>query len=353
MLSSSKQINIWFNRTYSTNYDVILDLKNNPDGYPTTIFATHVDVNSPVLQAADWSGIEPDLEGDEYVDWMLSFCEQHNIDVLIPLKAANFIAKRIHDFNTKNVSVMISDFSTIHLLADKNLTYQSAYSNGIPVPPWRVATTIEGLVEGYDYLRSVSEEERIVIKPSVGVGAQGFRVITDKKDDFSSLFNEPSPNVSLSYLIKIFSEQSFPFQEFILMPYLKEPEISVDCLSDGSGNLLRMVPRVKKSARVTQFHSADTDIANIVEKMCKFHNLKFLTNTQMRWWQNELVLLETNTRISGGLHSISLAGVNMAWDAVKVLLNEKIDVEPFTFSGSYTNIPEPVLLQRKVNSFSE
>lgn len=228
------------------------------------------------------------------------------------------------------------------MLADKNLTYASAAVNNIPVPPWRIASNVEDFIEAYWSLKEEINEERIVMKPSVGIGMKGFRVITDVQQRMESLFDEPSHDVSLNNVVRLLSQAKDSFPEFILMPFLDEPEISVDCLSDGEGNLLRAIARSKTDGKTPQFVS-EAHIHEIVEQWSGIHKMKYITNTQFRFWHDKVVLLETNTRISGGLPTSLLTGVNVLSEAIRLLLGEEVIVAPHQSGGFYTETPSYML----------
>ena len=326
--SAASPLRIWLNHTYATNYWIAKMIKDNPDGMPVVLLTTGKNPLSPVLQAGDYMEIEPpgEVVGDEYVDWTLDFARQHNVDVFIPMREIGAIAARVAEFNAFGTNVLVSPPSSIDLLEDKNLAYETCKELGIAIPPWRVATGAHEMLNAYNSLQDeIGTTETVCIKPVQGVGATGFRRITNRKPDLDSLLLKPQEEVSLDSLLAILQtaeDNSQQIPEYMLMPYLDEPEISFDCLSDYDGALITSVSR-SKNGKIRSLTNKPMDAAKIVHQICDAFSLAYLTNTQIRWYHGQPVLLETNTRISGGMYAASLGGLNFPWEAIKLSLTGK------------------------------
>lgn len=57
-----KKVNIYFNRWFSVAYHYMNLIRNNEDGVPVQIFATHPDIHHMSLQGADVAGTEPSTD---------------------------------------------------------------------------------------------------------------------------------------------------------------------------------------------------------------------------------------------------------------------------------------------------
>jgi len=316
-------------------------VKENPDGIPVTVFATHKDMNSPVLLAADVIGEESPLEGAEYVNWCVEYCVTNKIDVFVPRYELTSITEYINLFEEKGIKVLASTHDSIKLLEDKNLTYLKAKETGTPVPPWYIASTASEIAEAYASLTTELEpEDKVVIKPTVGVGAEGFRVINNETYTLSELLGSLSRDASIDELLFAYEQAERDGErrpELMLLPFLDDPEISVDCLSATDGRILKMLPR-SKDGRATSFTDRFPRATEIVEEWYKNFDLRYLTNTQLRWWRNDLVLLETNTRASGGLYSSKLTGLNLMWEAIILAVTGEENPTPPKLNVSYTSI---------------
>lgn len=343
-LDSATPLRIWLNHTYATNYWIAKMIKDNPDGVPVFLLTTGKNPLSPVLQAGDYMEIEPPEEvvGDEYVNWTLNFARTHQVDVFIPMREIGAIAERVAEFNAFGTNVLVSPPSSINLLEDKNLAYETCKELGIAVPPWRVATGAQEMLNAYNSLQEeIGTSETVCIKPVSGVGATGFRRVTDKKPDLDSLLLKPQEELSLDLLLTILQAaeddgQNVP--EYMLMPYLDEPEISFDCLSDYDGKLITTVSR-SKNGKVRSLTNKPMAAADIVHQICEAFSLAYLTNTQIRWYHGKPVLLETNTRISGGMYASSLGGLNFPWEAIKLSLTGETSADVHNAVDlSYTSV---------------
>lgn len=340
-MENDKPLHIWFNRSFATSYWLIKMIRENADGRSVSIFATHVDPSSPVLQAADHAGKESTLDGDDYIKWCIDYCAKNAIDVFIPRNNIDLIAENIDVFTAAGIKVLASSHESIRLLGDKNLTYQKAQEIGVPVPPWRVAHTEQTIREAVVSLTAeVGSETRIVVKPTVGVGAQGFRVLTHKPFSIDDLLIE-NDDVAVIDLLRAYrraEDEGREAPELMLLPWLDAPEVSVDCLSDQDGKLVKFVPRTKDGDRLTRLSNRFDEVVPHIEKIHEHFDLRYLTNTQFRWWQDELVLLETNTRASGGLYSTSLSGVNLIWEAIMLATEGKVDYTAPQLNKAYISL---------------
>jgi biotin carboxylase len=350
-------LRVWLNQTYATNYWIVDMIRNNPDGVPVSVYTTSDRDTSPVLQAGDHSSLEPDrdaLVGDDYVDWALEYCRKNFIDVFIPMRGMIPISARVHEFEAAGTKVLVSPADSVALLDDKNLAYLSAKENGIAVPPWYIASSAGEMEEAYYKLRDELEvDERVVIKPVQGVGAAGFRIIKNDKQTLDDILEKPKNVISIKELIEVLSDTEAKGQEvpaFMVLPFLDEPETSVDCLSDVDGRVIAAVPRSKKSSFRTLAQDAQSTI-DLAVMVSETYGLRYLTNTQIRWFRGEPVLLETNTRISGGMYASALAGINLPWEGIKLALTGAVE-EPFNLKlgDVFVNLSSVVPFTKKIGN---
>ena len=349
------QLNIWFNRSYATSYWLMKMLRSNEDNTPVTIFASHVDATSPVLQGADHAFIEPsDLSEDDYLLWALEFCSTHKIDVLIPTQHAPIIASNVHKFELVGTRVLVNTVENITLFEDKEAAYVDLAKNGFPVPPYAVARSASEFVEKLAELKAtLPEGKQVIIKPISGVGAAGFRIIDDAPYTVNDLLTKPSAKVSAQKIVDALQtaeDNNELVPALMLMPFLESPEISVDCLSTFDGKVIAALPRTKDSGRLTQFSDRFPEAAQWARKLVETYGLSYLTNTQFRWYDGALVVLETNTRMSGGLFASSMLDINMVWLAIKVLLEEDVQPQNPQLNRAYTHVSLFVGLDTQVTA---
>jgi biotin carboxylase len=196
---------------------------------------------------------------------------------------------------------------------DKAAAYLDAGDRMLPVPPHVLVQDSESLFAGYEALSQISEQ--LCLKPVVGVGGNGFRVLTRQALDIAELLGRPTGIEHLDRVaeaLDIARDRGLIVPRLMLMPFLTGPEVSVDVLADDDGEVLATVSRAKSSRR----RSIVNDLAaqQVASTLVRAHRLSYLSNTQVRYWQGPSdagprpYLLEVNTRISGGLFQTSLVG---------------------------------------------
>lgn len=279
--SSRTPLTIYFNRTYATNVHVIDLMRDNPDGRAVKVIATHSDPSSPMLHASDVAAAEPD--------------------------------------------------------ADATL-------RGLPVPPHRVITTAQALLDAYDEMSFAYGQ--ICLKPVTGAGAEGFRILDHRAPLLADILGPLSPTVSVRAVAEAIdcaaaAGRSIP--PLLMLPYLPGPELSIDLLADRDGITIASVGR-SKSCRQRAI-VLDQTAQDVAEVLVRAHRLSYVSNTQLRNWQAPQdaepvpYLLEVNTRMSAGLFQTALAGVNLAWAAVRMVLGQDPSVGQTRHDIRYTTVP--------------
>ena len=113
------------------------------------------------------------------------------------------------------------------------------------------------------------------------------------------------------------------FSPIMIMPFLPDEEISVDCLNTSTG--LIALPRIKGNAKyeVLRF---DKKIIDICRDFQDKAGLECPYNIQFKYLDGIPYFLEVNTRMSGGVQMACYAsGVNIPSLALKKLSGEVID----------------------------
>jgi biotin carboxylase len=336
-------LNIYFNRTYATNAQIIAMLRANPDRRPVRIFGTHVDPTSPVLAACDeaYAEPEPDVTGAAYVEWALEFTVRHGIDVFIPRLEMVALAGARARFAAQGVALLSAPADVVELFDDKAATYAIATAHGLAVPPYRVVDDPDALLCAYAEI--LDEAGSACIKPVTGVGGDGFRILIGQDPGLADVMGPLTPVVGVHAVARAIDAAILagePVAPMMVLPYLPGPEISVDLLADPDGKPLAAIGRAK-TGRLRSIVN-DEAAREIAETLVQAHRVSYLSNTQVRYWQGPHdaeplpYLLEVNTRISGGLFQTSLAGVNLPWAAVQIALGEEPTIGDVQYDVVYT-----------------
>lgn len=335
------RVRVWLNRTYAENVFFMDQLRRNPSDRAVEIHATHGDADSPVLAAADSADLEPEgLSPAAYVEYALDQCRRRGIDVFVPRLQQEAIVAHRAEFEAAGTALLAPSAEAVSVFQDKATAYQAVQSAGIPVPPWWRVTNEDELIAAVEELEAGGH--RACFKPAAGAGGVGFRVVTRTPFSLVHLNGFPGPYVPLDLVVRAVREAAEPV-DWLVMPRLEQPEVSVDCLT-GPDNRIRMAVGRTKSGRRRGFtlHERWLEPAR---RLAEGFGLHHLSNIQFRMYGDEPVLLDVNTRPAGGLHQLSLCGINAPWAAVQLALGEDPgEIVPPFLGTDYTVVsgPRPV-----------
>ena len=337
-------LRIWLNRTYAENAFFIALLRENADLIELEVHATHVDADSPVLRAADVSSLEPDhLSPAAYVEFALDYCGRNGIDLFLPRLNQQAVAERRADFQAVGTTVVSPPSAAIELFSNKAVAYEALAAAGLPVPSWWRVRDAASLMTAVEAIESAGGTP--CLKPVTGAGGEGFRVLTRKPFSLARLAGSPSWQVPLDQVVQAVERAAAetpdrPPVDWLVMPHLAGPEVSVDCLVDREGRLRGAVGRTKDGRR--RGFTLDQAYLEPARVLAETFDLTFLTNIQFRHQDGVPLLLDINTRPSGGLHQLSRCGVNFPWAAVQLAMGrEPGEVAVRELGGDYTLISTP------------
>lgn len=336
------RVRVWLNRTYAENVFFMDQLRRNPSDRAVDIHATHGDADSPVLAAADTAELEPEgLSPAGYVEYALDQCQRRGIDVFVPRLHQSAIVAHRADFEAIGTALLAPTPQATAVFEDKATAYEAMSSVGVPVPPWSRVRTADELVAAVVELEAGGH--KACFKPAAGAGGVGFRVITRAPFSLFHLNGFPGPYVQLDMVVDALRRADEPV-DWLVMPRLEEPEVSVDCLTGPDNRVRLAVGRTKKGRR--RGFTLDEQWLKPARIIAEGFGLHYLSNIQFRMYGDQPVLLDVNTRPAGGLHQLSLCGVNAPWAAVQLALGEDPGViEPPFLGQDYAVVsgPKPVL----------
>ncbi len=333
---------IWFNHWFSTAYHLInLMRKKEPERFVFIGSGTNPD--SIYKQACTEFYLEDqDVSDEEYLNFCLEFCLEHGIDVFVPRHNLVQIIKNADSFEKIGVRLLAEkDGGLAETLDDKMKTYELIQSF-LPdrVPPAKEANSVSEFVEA---VRGLSESgRRVCYKLIIDEGARSFRVIDDRIEGASGIYNKPGSKITMESTLKVLKEYDFRIP-LLVMPYLEDAEISVDCLKTASGNII--IPRFKSGKRYSEV-IFEKDIMDECGQIIDRLNLQMPANIQYKKSGGRPYLLEINTRMSGGLQlSCEASKINVPMIALYKLLGEDVDWKyPDFKSRKVANIETPICL---------
>ncbi|MEU6305470.1 ATP-grasp domain-containing protein [Streptomyces chartreusis] len=332
------RVRVWLNRTYAENVFFMDQLRRNPSDRAVEIHATHGDADSPVLAAADTAELEPEgLSPAGYVEYALAQCGRRGIDVFVPRLHQSAIVAHRAEFEAVGTALLAPPPEAVAVFQDKVIAYEAVQAVGVPVPPWWRVRNADELVAAVEELEEAGH--KACFKPASGAGGVGFRVITRSPFSLTHLSGFPTPYVQLDLVEDALRRTDEPV-DWLVMPRLEQPEVSVDCLT-GPDNRVRLAIGRMKNGRRRGFtlHEQWLEPARLIAEGFGLH---YLSNIQFRMFGDTPVLMDVNTRPAGGLHQLSLCGVNVPWLAVQLALGEDPgEVVPPFLGQDYTVVSGP------------
>jgi len=332
------RVRVWLNRTYAENVFFMDQLRRNPHDRAVEIHATHGDADSPVLAAADTADMEPEgLSPAAYVEYALDQCARRGIDVFVPRLQQEAIVAHRAEFEAVGTALLAPPAEAVAVFQDKVTAYEAMKALGLPVPPWWRVRTEDELLAAVEELEAGGH--KACFKPAAGAGGVGFRIITRAPFSLSHLNGFPSSYVPLDLVAQAVRDAEEPV-DWLVMPRLEQPEVSVDCLSGPDGRVRMAVGRTKNGRR--RGFTLQERWIEPARLLAEKFDLHYLSNIQFRMYGDEPVLMDINTRPAGGLHQLSLCGINAPWAAVQLALGEDPgDVVPPFLGTDYTVVSGP------------
>jgi hypothetical protein len=332
------RVRVWLNRTYAENVFFMDQLRRNPSDRAVEIHATHGDADSPVLAAADTADLEPEgLSPAAYVEYALDQCQRRGIDVFVPRLHQSAIVAHRADFESVGTALLAPPPEAVAVFHDKVIAYEAVQAIGVPVPSWFRVRNADELLAAVEELEA--DGHKACFKPASGAGGVGFRVITRTPFSMMHLTGFPSSYVPLDLVLGALKETDEPV-DWLVMPRLEEPEVSVDCLT-GPDNRVRLAIGRTKNGRRRGF-TLHEQWLEPARRIAEGFGLHYLSNIQFRMFGDRPVLMDVNTRPAGGLHQLSLCGVNAPWAAVQLALGEDPgEIVPPFLGQDYTVVSGP------------
>ena len=303
---------IWMNHWFSTAYNIVNLIKQDDPDF--LVIGSNENFGSPIRTVCNEWYQEPTLKDEAY--FCLEFCQKHYIDVFLPRRGMLEISKQISRFEAVGTKVMVDDYNLISVLNRKDEAYELFKKEEIGiVPEYRMVTAVEQFCRGYSELKD--QYKQVCFKFIKDEGGKSFRLIDNSRTGYAALFKKQTTRMTYDAAVAALSEKE-AFSPIMLMPYLPNEEISVDCLKTKSGII--MMPRVKGATRVEKIRY-DADILATCQRFFERIPLEMPCNIQFKYLEGIPYMLEVNTRMSGGVQMACLgSGVNIPNIAVNKLI---------------------------------
>lgn len=280
---------------------------------------------SPALPVADKSVITPLIYDDEYIPFLLDYCQKNNISAIIPLFDVDLpvLAKNSEVFQNIGTTVVVSAFNVVEICNDKWKTYEFLSENGFNVP-----ATFITLEEAIEHLHKGHIIYPVMIKPRWGMGSIAVYE-AENEEELRVFYEKVKRNIQNTYLkyeSSVDTERSVLIQE-----KLGGQEYGLDIIDDLECNYVTTIAKMKYAMRSGETDCAVTvdspDLKQLGEKLSNVMHHRANLDVDVFVSDEKCYVLEMNARFGGGYPFSHLAGVNLPLAIVKWLTNEDIDRE--------------------------
>ena len=310
-----KKVTVWFNHWFSTAYHII-NLMKDDEKLDVYVIGSSRNPDSVIQLVCDEWYTEPtEMNDSDYLEFCLDFCLKHDINVFAPHRGMDIIGKFADKFDNIGVKLLLdTDYNVTGILKDKISTYK--YLSDITrecIPTYYEVGNSEAFKAAYEKI--IAGYENACFKFTDDEGATSFRLIDNSVP--KNMRRASGLKISYDFALKLLSSYDF-HHHFIVMPYLRDVEVSVDCLNTAQGNII--IPRYKSNGRIYTI-KYDKEIMSYAERILEYTGLRMPCNIQFKYNNGKPYLLEINTRMSGGVQlSCVGAGVNIPNLALNKLL---------------------------------
>ncbi|WP_079474163.1 ATP-grasp domain-containing protein [Marinococcus halophilus] len=299
-----------------------------------SIIATDPDPGAPGLQQADRSYITPHQTDQNYLNAVLSICENEKIKMLIPLndwEIAKFAEAR-HEFEKLGVRVFTPDASTVQAMRDKHQYRELLGRFGVAAPVSYL--TVEEAAQG------VEDQEvnwPLIVKPRNGSASVGINTVSSV-EDMRFAYKQAVDAIKDSPIAD--DSGRSPEDNIVIQQVVDGEKYSVDVVNDLEGNYLTTLVLKQLEMRGGDVDKAvsvkDEELLEVGRKIGE--NLQHVgyINTDVFYDGHDYYVIDINPRFGGGYALSHAAGANipsayLALAAGKDLypewLNDKANIE--------------------------
>lgn len=272
------------------------------------VHACNSDDLTVAFQYADYHAVTPLIYDEEYIPFLLRYCAEHHIDMLLSLFDADLpvLARNKNRFETIGTRVIVSDPDIVDICNDKWKAYQYLSGHGFRVP--RSYLDVESV---YSAIERGEISYPIMVKPRFGCGSISV-MIAENEEEIRYCHNKAVKTIRASYLKyeSAASEQIVIFQEL-----LRGQEYGVDIINDLQGNYCNSIIKKKIAMRAGETDIAelvdDEDIRKETERLAALTGHIGNMDCDLFMIDGTPYILELNARFGGGYPFSHMAGCDL------------------------------------------
>lgn len=272
----------------------------------------HVSNSSPItpaFQEADYSIVTPLIYDQEYIPFLLSYCEKHEIDILISLFDIDLpvLSESKEKFADIGTKVIVSEPKVIKVCNDKFLTNKFLIEHGFNTP-----RTYNSLEETRVAIQNKELKFPVIIKPRWGMGSIGVYQ-ADNENELEVFYTKTVNNIRNSYL-KFESNKKLS-ESVIVQETLIGQEYGLDIINDLNKNYQNTIVKQKYAMRSGETDCAKVEnnpiLSDIGKKLSSALGHVGNLDVDVFMTDNQPCILEINARFGGGYPFSHIAGVNL------------------------------------------
>lgn len=286
-----------------------------------------MNVNASGCYLCENSHLIPKATDDNFITFMLELCAELSIDVIFPLVTSELFKFSVYkdQFEAIGVNVIVSDFDALSIANNKGKLYEHLSNLGIHAPEFRIVNckeSFENAVYELGYPRIP-----VVMKPCLGNGSRGIRILDPSKDRFDLLFNS-KPNTlhtSLEEVMASIGNRNIP--DLVVSEYLPGDELTIDTIVEKGvikDCLIRARDLTNGGISVAGRFIKEDQVSKYIEKITlSLPGLHGAIGFQVKQDVNGIYqILECNPRIQGTSVAALGLGINLPLRAINVALSK-------------------------------
>lgn len=280
-----------------------MKLKEN-QSYNLEVSCGDLQKTAPAFYIGDFFVKLPPITSDEYMPFILKYCIDNHIDIVIPLLDTELIkfSKWKNKFKKQNIHLLISSLEIISFGMDKKKTELFFKNAGLLTP---------------QILSPLNRSSfPMILKPISGSASKGIYKIENETD--------------LEYYTN--KEKDFLIQHFV-----DGIEFTIDAWFGLNGNLMTVIPRKRLEVRSGEVSKGMTvnnkNIINDIKKIDRTYKgfEGCITFQCIQDSQSNNYFIEMNPRFGGGVPLSIAAGANLPLALVNEYLNVRIPKDTFAW----------------------
>lgn len=289
----------------------------------------------------------PKADSLNFVEFVLDYCVANAIEVVFPLVTRELFefSKSKKRFEEVGVRVVVSDYDSLCIVNDKGKLYQSLKNKKIELPDFELINNYEEFEWAKN--RFLSKHQSFVVKPTIGNGSRGVRIVDSNVNEYDLLFNE-KPNslyIGLSKLSDILRSHDFP--PLLISELLPGEEFTIDTIVSNQGVPVLILPRRRNTTNggisISGTFIYNEEIIEYCRSIITSFELKGPIGLQVKRASNgSFKLLEINPRIQGTSVAAIGLGINLPLLSLSLLFDEEIYIPPIKWGTSFTRYYEEV-----------